>query len=321
MKAFAAWVLARRINALFATTGFTLLGTVFPPLILIGFASLALVVLRRGYMEGIVVACFSNALLAVVILTGNQWIWDLLGILLLWLLVIMVAQVYRWSATTAWMVNAAGLVGMLMVAGAYIVMGDPASRWMILLDQHIRPLLLKAQVVSNEADLDPLISAASQVLTGGMAAFSSMLIIISLLIARWWQAMLFNPGGFRREFHQLRLGRLSAWVMLLLITASLAGKFLLTTDLATVMWLLFFFQGIAVTHSLVAQAGINAGWLVSLYILLVLMPYYAGPVISGLGFVDTWFDFRSHLQRKRVASGESGNNDESGNDKDDPHQG
>ncbi len=299
-KALAGWVLARRTNALVSTSGFTILGMVFPPLILIGFASLALVALRRGMKEGIAIAVGSSLFLAILTLIDNRGMWlDLVVLPLLWFLTVGIAEVYRRFAATALMVNVAGLVGVVIVAGTYLVLGDPAAHWVTLLDQYVRPVLLQAKVVKNEADLDPLIKVMSQVLTGGMAAFASVLIIVSTLIARWWQAMLFNPGGFREEFYQLRLGRVPAWVMLLLIAASLVGEFSLTTDLATVVWILFFFHGMAVIHSLISQVGMSAGWLVSIYMLLVLMPYYASPVISGLGFMDTWFDFRGRLQRKR----------------------
>ena len=29
--------------------------------------------------------------------------------------------------------------------------------------------------------------------------------ILCLFVSRWWQAMLYNPGGFGEEFRQLRL--------------------------------------------------------------------------------------------------------------------
>ena len=33
-------------------------------------------------------------------------------------------------------------------------------------------------------------------------------LILTLLLARWWQSALFNPGGFRKEFYALRLPRI-----------------------------------------------------------------------------------------------------------------
>lgn len=303
MKAFANWILARRMNALLSTSGFTILGMAMPPVIVVGFASLALVALRRGWKEGLATALGSSLFLLVLALFNQQGVWvDLVAIPLLWLLTVVVAEIYRQFAATAWMVNGAGLLGIVLVLGAYLVLGDPAVHWMTLLNEHLRPLLVKAQVAQNEAGLDALIAAMSQVMTGGIAAFISVLMIVSTLLARWWQAMLFNPGGFRKEFYELRLGRVMAWVMLLLIAASLIGEFSLTTNLVTVVWLLFFFQGMAVIHGLIAQIGMSSAWLVSIYMLLVLMPYYAAPVISGLGFMDTWFDFRGRLQRKRQTS-------------------
>jgi len=121
-----------------------------------------------------------------------------------------------------------------------------------------------------------------------------------LFIARWWQAMLYNPGGFKSEFHQLRLGRgfaLATLVAGLLLLVSSSNSVPITTDLLVVMVMLFMIQGLAVSHYLVSMAGANAGWLVALYVLVILLPQ-AALTLAIAGFTDNWFDFRTIFGNK-----------------------
>ena len=51
----------------------------------------------------------------------------------------------------------------------------------------------------------------------GILALNVMLTsLISVLIARWWQALLFNPGAFGKEFRALSLGKYFAVVYVVL---------------------------------------------------------------------------------------------------------
>ena len=128
------------------------------------------------------------------------------------------------------------------------------------------------------------------------AALSSVL--ASLLLARWWQALLYNPGGFREEFHALRMGRRSSLVALVLFGAGLFGGGMLealATNLALVAVMLFLFQGLATAHGLAGKLKLATGWLVALYAVLILAPPQMVVVLSALGFADAWVDFRGRV--------------------------
>ena len=298
MRALAAWIMARRINSLVATSGFAAMSFALPPLLLISLASLGLVTLRKGAREGLLVTAGCAALFVTMALVTTQSVRaDLIVLVILWLMAWLVALVYRTMSTPAWMINSVGLIGMVGVIGFYLLVPDPAAFWLVLLEQHIKPVFVEQQLRANNEELDLLLGMLAGVMTGGVAALVSIVLILSLLLARWWQAILYNPGGFRQEFYTLRLGKGTAVVLIALLLISLIGKFAIATDMATVIWLLYFFQGMAVIHGLIGVTGLSIGWLVSLYLLLIIMPNYASPVISGLGLVDTWFDFRRRVPR------------------------
>ena len=121
------------------------------------------------------------------------------------------------------------------------------------------------------------------------------LAIVLLMLARWMQATVFNPGGFQKEFHQLRIGQKMA--------LSLAGLMLLGSYqlLIPQSWVFYFilpllFSGIALMHAVVVKKKLSSLWLVIFYILLIVLPTVLQLLVL-LALVDSWYDFRSRLQQ------------------------
>ncbi|MEZ5581549.1 MAG: hypothetical protein R3F37_01040 [Candidatus Competibacteraceae bacterium] len=53
--------------------------------------------------------------------------------------------------------------------------------------------------------LQQLLDYLAPMVVGLIFANGLASLLCGLLLGRWWQALLFNPGGFSREFHELRL--------------------------------------------------------------------------------------------------------------------
>src|SRR5690625_6353500 len=51
--------------------------------------------------------------------------------------------------------------------------------------------------------------------TGLLANVTSFTGVLGLMLGRWWQALLYNPGGFKQEFNGLRLNTPQALVCVL----------------------------------------------------------------------------------------------------------
>jgi len=116
--------------------------------------------------------------------------------------------------------------------------------------------------------------------------------IVLLMLARWMQAVLYNPGGFKQEFHSLRIEQK---VALALIVIMLLSSFGIVVPEA---WVLYFvlpliFSGIALMHAVVAKKKLSSMWLVTFYILLMLPVVVQ--ILVLLALIDSWYDFRSRL--------------------------
>ena len=120
-------------------------------------------------------------------------------------------------------------------------------------------------------------------------------------LARWCHGLLDNPGGFGREFRELRLGSRMAWATLACAVATwvLSGWLQLAAAQAfSLLGTLFFFQGLAVAHALGHEYRSTIGAFVMLYVALVLLPPIALPLVVTLGFLDTWLDLRARLRKR-----------------------
>ncbi|HBJ89737.1 MAG TPA: hypothetical protein DDZ21_07195 [Gammaproteobacteria bacterium] len=136
------------------------------------------------------------------------------------------------------------------------------------------------------------IEEVRDVMLSVIGAVYMFLSIVLLMLARWMQAVLYNPGGFKQEFHNLRVEQK---VALALIVIMLLSSFGIVVPEA---WMLYFvlpllFSGIALTHAVVAKKKLSSMWLVTFYILLMLPVVVQ--ILVLLALVDSWYDFRSRL--------------------------
>ena len=132
------------------------------------------------------------------------------------------------------------------------------------------------------------------VMTSFMGAVYMFLAIVLLMLSRWMQAALFNPGGFQKEFHGLRVEQK---VALILVGCMMLANFEI---LIPQTWMLYFilpllFSGLALIHAVVAAKKLSSLWLAVLYALIVL-PLIANLVVL-LALLDSWYDFRTRLQK------------------------
>ena len=120
--------------------------------------------------------------------------------------------------------------------------------------------------------------------------------VICLVLGRWWQAMLYNPGGFKSEFHQLRLGVGSAAILVAgVVVCNVASQEF--SSWVGLLGLPLLLGGLALVHYSVAFYQLGGHWLVIFYVVL----FTVSPlslVLIGLGFLDSIMNIRSRLVRR-----------------------
>lgn len=305
MKALASYTMRGPLQAITAYLGLATLSTLLPPMMspfsYLSAAIVGLVTLRNGAQAGVLLVVAGVVFLFVVSVLAPKVV-ALIPSMIVVVLSIMVwgvALVLKQTRALALSAITAGLMGIVAVIGVYLMLGDPSVWWEHALKELFTPLLEQATTGDQQA-LNAAFSKWAPHMTGHLAAAMTFNVLICLFIARWWQAMLYNPGGFQQEFHNLRIGKAVAIMaagLFLISIVPMGLVSLLASDFLKVTLTLFVLQGLSVIHAVVLIKKLQTVWLVAVYVLLVIML----ELIAMVGFVDTWVDFRGKLKKSTLA--------------------
>ena len=289
MQALAGFILRGRWQAVMLLA----LTALLPVLNLGGAAALALVTLRKGPREGLLTLLISTCLLLILAMGLFDSTLPVLGLMAtFWLPLWVLAGVLRYTISRTVTLHSALALALLVVLGGAIALGDVTGWGRELLDRLVDPLLQQMQLTGRQrSDIEATLATLLLGLCVGNALLSTLL---SLLLGRWWQSLLFHPGGFGAEFCALRLGQLPAWLALLLFAGALLWQWPLLANLMPPLLVLYVLQGIAVAHGVVNRARLAQGWLVGLYVMLLLLPQTL-LLLCLLGVVDAWVDVRARI--------------------------
>lgn len=299
MKALAGFIVRGRSQAILVASLGGIVAFLLPPFSsfahYLGAAVVALVTLYVGVMQGLVVLAAATAVAVLFYQLAGLLPASAVAItvLLLWLPGWVISAVLRSTVSLAAAMLAGAGLGILLLLVVYGIHGDPGPWWLERM-QMLLAELQEAGVLQAEQPLTDELQALSRLMTGVVLASLLLGAICSVILARWWQALLVNPGGLQKEFTGLRLGQSAG---LLTLISMIGSRFTaaplsdLVAQAAMLLLVPYLFAGLAVLHGIVGAAGRGRGWLVAVYIMLVILPQ-ATLIVAGGGLLDTWMDFR-----------------------------
>jgi len=302
MKSLASFILRGPSQAILVTVGSGVLAMILPPLSILSGAAVALTTLRLGVRSGVIVILGSTAFVAVLtwLSLGNA-LPALMFLGVMWLPLWSLAWVLRETRSLALSTITAGALGILGILATYVLVGDVTSWWEGALRMLLEPAMEAGGPLADPQVVEQILADLSKLMTGIVAAGLVLNAIMCLYLARGWQAQLFNPGGFRSEFHGLRFGQLTALVSLVVIVLSIVPMGMLTNmavEMVVVILGLYVIQGMAILHAVVVARKMHIAWLVGVYIVTFFVLPQLMVVVAMLGLIDTWADIR---QRAGIA--------------------
>lgn len=279
MKNLAQWAMLSRKNATLAAG----LCLTIPLFFWLGAALLALTILRQGLES-------SRSVLGWALLPAIVWLslgdpMPLVTALGASGLAIVLRQTVRLDRTM--------FVAAAMGIGIYFLLP-------LLMPEILALILTSAEQVVDQAlvhqpqilaEYKPHIYALIQ---GFLAAIYLLVIVLSLLLGRYWQSVLYNPNGFGQEFKQLMMPAAYSVVAMLL----LLGVTALTPELAGItpsLTVPLMLAGLALLHRL-ASSKVGSAWMVPVYVALFLFGPYIYTLLIFLAFFDSLFNFRARLK-------------------------
>ena len=288
MRALAEFIMRGRVQATLVVAGCAAL----PLLYWLGAAAGCLVLLRRGLKDAL-------GVLALGLLPALIW-WLQLGdprVLLVLLGSSSLALVLR--ASESWVRTllvsvALGLVYSVMLGAAFRPQIEGLSQEIVKILPMALGDLYQQLSVDERARFASLIAP---VLTGLIAALLQVVSVLSLIVGRYWQALLYNPGGFGREFRGIRIPAGPAMLLLacMVIGPNFGPQMALLAPICSVPLV---FAGLALIHGLVARKRLAKFWLVGLYVTLLLFMQLIYPLLVVLAIIDGLIDFRGRLASK-----------------------
>jgi hypothetical protein len=295
----AAFIMKGRLQAilvasLLALVSLTMHLVIAPFIIIVSFASIALVTLRKGGRDGLYVllsASFITAVLRALLEGDVLFLWMMLvSCLTMWLPVWLVAVVLRETRHLALAIESAVFIGVLGVISFYLYVTEPAVIWQATFEPWL-------QMLPADAPVDGMreaVQAFSHYMTGVFAASTVFSVLSGLFLGRWWQSALYNPGGFKQEFLFLRTGtRLAIGSIVVVVSAKIMSGMLaeVAWNIVILLFVLYLFIGTSVLHTLFSGRKKSRFFVPMLYITLFLIPHVMLPV-ALVGLCDTWLNLR-----------------------------
>lgn len=279
MRALAETLMKGRNQAMMVVV----VAAMLPLLYWVSAAGVALITLRKGTSEGVKLLCWAMLPSLFWVLSGDPS--AVMVILGTFVLAVLLRQTVSWQK----------------VLMATLPLGVVCS---LLLDAGLAPLLdqIAASVQQLASERGAVFQTWSEaqvrnLLLGVVSAFQVASMLGCLMLARSWQAALYNPGGFRQEFHQIRLPVVMAVILALVLLASKISGIDLSRWF-TLILLPLVVAGLALVHALVSKRGLHKGWLVATYASIVFAAPYMVTLLVILACIDSLMDLRSRLPAK-----------------------
>lgn len=288
----------------------TLVITCVPIIGIIGILIAALVTLVKGIAEGaLFTAAATLPYLVSFFFSGSAEetiplvLWAALGVavlsnLLTWIFAIMLRRQTSWGT----ILQVAALAGVLVISVIHLVYPGVTDWWGSQLQSYYDKTqslagVLKSPVVSREAQLES-INITKQYATGLMVAAILFNALFQLVVARWWQGVLFNPGSLGRELRHIRLSRLAGVLFIVSLVLFYLGNSVVL-DIMPILYMLFGVAGLSLIHYLFRLMPSRSTWfwMMMLYLALIIALPISMIIVSFLALIDVWFDARKRIKK------------------------
>jgi MFS family permease len=294
LRKFTDFILQGRVQAMsvaFILSYIPFLGT-------IGILIAGLVTLRKGFFDGMLVVG-ATSLPYLLNFAANPSVMQawLVGLLLAsYVLTGVFAFLLRHYGNWNVMLNVAIVIGIVVVGMVHVLVPDIQNQWVVMLNAYVnKSIEMMQQDIPKETFADA-INIVKPYATGFVVMLLLLNTILQVVIARWWQAVIFNPGGLKKELYNIRLSYITGFMFVAGMVFSYLGN-ATALDIMPVFYGIYCAAGLSLLHKLVSSTRLAMLWLFVIYLAIILVFPLSVMVIAVLALVDVSVDFRKRLIR------------------------
>ena len=281
MKGLAQFVMRGRWQA----SGAAALASALPIVGWLGTAIVALVVLRQGLKDGLLVLLWAALPL---VLTYQAW-GDARGLAAV-IGVFLLAIALR--LTTSWELTLLAAVG-VGVAGSWVftILSAPIlAAFVQLYVETLSAFAAEAGVAGVTLD-----EGKRQVISY-LAMGQGYLMVLAVVLARWWQSVLFNPGGFKQEIQNVQLTpRVSVPLLVAMVLCSVTPGYESWVGLLAMP---FVVAGTGLVHWQLAQKSAQSQWYIAYYMSVLLLFQWVSMALVAVVLADGLLDLRQRMKSR-----------------------
>lgn len=209
--------------------------------------------------------------------------------LVLFGLPMLLAELMRRTGSLNFVFQLTLLVALIVIASVFMLVPKPGEFWEGFLGRAF-DALSQSGIQLDSA----LVPQLARTLWGAMVAVLLMAILSILFLARWWQSLIHEAGAFGREFRELRTGMVLGVVLVLISVAALFADQAWLDSMAWVAMLGLALQGLASAHRRKAEGQLPRGWLMVIYVMLMvpIFSFITVALLAGWGLADFWRNMR-----------------------------
>lgn len=293
MQPIAAWLVARPLNGGIGLAVSLLLVPIMPLFLLLSGIAMAHIVLTTGMRLAVIQGFGAGAALALVaLLLGVPVTQVIANAVIAWAPVVVLAGVARGLQSLTLTFQVSVIVAVAAIVAFFVILGDPAEYWNNVISESIT-LFSEAGAIEYA---DWLTQSRSVIVPQMTMLFVfvgwSMYTFVFLMGYALYQCLPGKSAVYGR-FCDLNYGRVLAGIMAVTSVLAVLTSSVWLQNVAFLILLTFWVQGLAIMHWLHAEKHVPAVVLIISYVLMVPLIGILMIGFSVLGYLDAWFNFRA----------------------------
>jgi len=281
----------------YQTLAFTFFVTFLPVVGVLGILIAAFITLVQGVKEGLLFTLAAiNAVVPFIFWVGL--IISVLSVLLVWFFAAMLRQQTSWSS----ILQMTALLGALVVSVIHLFYPEVSSFWAKSIGNYFTEVFSStAQTSETQGVLTQVLEATEstkQYLLGVTTSAVLMGVISQLMVACWWQAVLYHPGSLQRGLHSIRLSPMAGILFAMSLVFAYLGNSVIS-DIIPIICVLFGAAGLSLIHYFLGNMKVKSRWmwLFFLYVVLIYTCPISVMLLAMLAWADVWFDLRKRFSK------------------------